>query len=546
MKTKVLKAGDGCGKVGAHADGEIDGQSVGPACGDNTALLETVAYSPGPCPPCTSFSALLAKLPCRFGRFELVAEIGRGGMGVVYKARQFQPDRLVAVKMILGGALADPAWVRRFETEVAATARLSHPNIVGVHEVGDHEGRPFYSMPFIEGSSLSTLVERGKWDSSDVQESTRIIQKAALAIHHAHEQGIVHRDIKPANILVDTNGEPHILDFGLARTLRVDDSLTRPGDVLGSPSYMPPELAKGRGNEATPAADIYGLGAVLYYLLTGRAPFVADTLDAVVQMVIEEAAPLPRRVNPNIGKDLERICLRCLEKEPSKRYGSAAALAADLEHILRSEPVVFPAMSVRERLRRWVLDAPGLTLRLAGLLASAGLSEVWFRVFLKREKFSAITQQELLQQHYLALLVMGVWLTGSVLCHVTLTRRGWTERVRYAWATLDVLAVTAVLGLYHGVASPLIALYPALVGISGLWLRMPLVLLTTVLVEAGYLVLLLLNEVPKIGDRPLYLPHWPVIIMVIMALEGLGVAYLVHRVRALHSYTGAARLEDRR
>jgi len=466
-------------------------------------------------------------LPRRFGQYELLAEIERGGMGVVYRARQLNPERVVAIKMIRGGMLAGTANVRRFQMEVAAAASLDHPNIVGVHEVGDIDGQPYYSMPFVQGASLVKLVERHHWHSPDGREAAEIVTKVARAIHYAHEQGILHRDLKPGNILLDGSGEPHILDFGLAKWLRADDTLTTTGDVLGSPSYMAPEQAAGHAKEATAAADIYGLGAVLYYLLTRKPPFVADSPLDVIQMVLEGQAALPRGLNPRIGVDLERICLRCLEKDPAKRYASAAQMADDLESHLRGEAVTFPAMTLRERLWIWTRSQPALALRVTGLLASALVSEVSFRL---REAPDPL-------QHHLVLLVIGLWLIGSVVCQKLIAKPAWTERGRFAWAALDALSVTAILLTDAAVDSSLIALYPSLVALSGLWQRVPLVLLTTVLTELGYLVLVMAAVL--FGHPELqHPPHWPVIVMVVLALEGLGVAYLVHRVSAPRASRG--------
>jgi tRNA A-37 threonylcarbamoyl transferase component Bud32 len=462
-------------------------------------------------------------LPRRFGEYELLAEMERGGMGIVYKARQRDPSRIVAVKMIRGGGLAGRVEVRRFRSEVAAAASLDHPNIVGVHEVGNHKGQLYYTMPFVEGVSLSTLVEQRRWHSPDGREAARVVAIAARAMQHAHEHGILHRDIKPGNILLDANGEPHILDFGLAKHFRIDNTLTTTGDVLGSPSYMAPEQAAGHANEATPSADIYGLGAVLYYLLTGRPPFAADSPLDVIRLVLEGEAALPRSVNSKIGADLERICLRCLEKNPEKRYESAGRLADDLERYLQGEAIPFPASTLRERLWVWTRKQPGLVLRGSGLVASAFVSEISYQIRGGSDPL----------QHYRIIAVIGLWLVGSLLCQKASARPAWAERARFAWATLDALSVTAILLLDEAVESGLIALYPALVALSGLWLRVPLVLLTTVLSELGYLLLVVTAVLS--GDVRLDQPlHWPVIVMVVLALEGLEVAYFVDRMRTFN------------
>ncbi len=280
----------------------------------------------------------------RIGDYEVLCELGRGGMGVVFKARQVKLGRVVALKMILPGSLPDGSDLARFRTEAEATASLRHPGIVAVHEVGELEGRPFFSMDFIEGGSLATLLRDGPLTGKT---AARHVLAVARAIQHAHEHGILHRDLKPANVLLDEQGLPHVTDFGLARRLG-QDGRTRTGAVLGTPGYMAPEQAAGK-KELTPAVDVYGLGALLYELLTGRPPFRAETpLDTLMQVLERDPAP-PRLLNGNIERDLETVCLKCLEKEPRRRYGSAAELADDLERFLAGEPVQTRSLNLVDR-----------------------------------------------------------------------------------------------------------------------------------------------------------------------------------------------------
>src|SRR5262249_12431053 len=260
--------------------------------------------------------------PQRFGDFELLQEIARGGMGVVYRARQMTLNRIVALKMILSGRLATDEDITRFRTEAEAAARLQHPHIVAVHDVGAIDGQHYFSMDFIEGISLAQKLQNGPLPGRTAARYVRLI---ARAIHHAHKQGILHRDLKPSNILIDAEGEPHITDFGLAKRLGGDSGQTRTGVVLGTPSYMAPEQAAGKSQQLGPPCDIYGLGAVLYELITGRPPFRAETpLDTVMQ-VMDRDPPPPRLLNSNIDHDLETICLKCLEKDPRRRYPTAEA-----------------------------------------------------------------------------------------------------------------------------------------------------------------------------------------------------------------------------
>ena len=259
-----------------------------------------------------------------FGDYELLHEIARGGMGVVYRARQMSLNRPVALKMILAGQLASDTEVRRFYTEAEAAANLDHPGIVPIYEVGQHEGQHFFSMGFVEGQSLAQRLADGPLPS---REAAALMVKVAEAIEYAHQHGVIHRDLKPANILLDKNGNPRVTDFGLAKKVEGDSGLTGSGQIMGTPSYMPPEQAGGQRGEVGPAADVYALGATLYALVTGRPPFQAATaMDTVIQVVSDEPVP-PRRLNASIPRDLETICLKCLQKEPGKRYASAADLA---------------------------------------------------------------------------------------------------------------------------------------------------------------------------------------------------------------------------
>jgi len=298
-----------------------------------------------------------------FGDYELLEEIARGGMGVVYKARQVTLNRIVALKMILAGQLAGEEDVQRFHAEAEAAAGLDHPGIVPIFEVGEHEGQHYFSMGFVEGSSLSAKVADGPLPPKEAAEYTK---KVAEAVAFAHEQGVIHRDLKPANVLLDANDEPRVTDFGLAKKVEGDSGLTATGQILGTPGYMPPEQAAGKLDEVTETADVYSLGAILYNLLTARPPFQADNpLDTLMQ-VLEQEPVAPQRLNTKVDLDLQTIALKCLEKEPRRRYGSAQELVDELDRFLKGEPILARPISQTARAWRWCKRKPVV----AGLCAT--------------------------------------------------------------------------------------------------------------------------------------------------------------------------------
>src|SRR6478672_9101987 len=313
-------------------------------------------------------SARAAELLGELGDYELLEEIGRGGQGVVFRARQKSLNRIVALKVIKLGQWASKVHLRRFRLEAEAAARLEHPGIVPIHEVGERDGSCYFSMKFIEGGQLDEVTRRHPMPP---RRAVELIAKVSRTVHYAHEHGILHRDIKPGNILLDAKGEPHLTDFGLARLVESESSVTHTLDVLGTPSYMAPEQAAGNNAAVGSVTDVYGLGAVLYQLLTGHPPFACGTTYETIKLVLDTEPRQPRLLNPKIDRDLSTICLKSLEKDPKRRYPSALALAEDLERWLKHEPIQARHAGAFTRGRKWVQRNPTSALLAATLVAFA-------------------------------------------------------------------------------------------------------------------------------------------------------------------------------
>ena len=366
-----------CGKCGAKIPADAR-QGVCPACQLETGLgllvnEPVVSRERGdPClddgvrAPDRRKSARTARMLGDFGDYEVQEEIGRGGQGVVYRARQKSLNRSVALKVIGLGHWAKEAHVKRFRLEAEAAARLNHPCIVPIYEVGERDGACYFSMGLVDGGQLDAVA---KGEPMPIRHAAEMIAKLARTVSYAHEHGILHRDIKPGNILLDAKGEPRLTDFGLARLVESESSVTRTLDVLGTPSYMAPEQAVGNNTAVCSATDVYGLGAVFYQLLTGQPPFAGGTTFETVRLVLDTEPKQPRVLNPKVDRDLATICLKCLEKDPKRRYSSALALAEDLERWLRHEPIQARRTGIFTRGRKWVRRNRAIAALIASLAA---------------------------------------------------------------------------------------------------------------------------------------------------------------------------------
>jgi len=332
--------------------------------------------------------------------YEILGVLGRGGMGVVYDARQIALKRRVALKMVTAGAHTGPAERTRFQVEAEAVAALQHPNIVQIYEVGEHDGIPYFSLEYVGGGSLERKIKRQPMPPRD---AAGLVQSLAVAMDYAHERGIVHRDLKPANVLMTADGLPKITDFGLAKRLGdSDSSQTQAGTILGTPSYMAPEQAEGEIKEVGTLADVYSLGAVLYQLLTGRPPFQGTTMLETLELVrTQEPVPV-RQLQPKVARDLETICLKCLQKQPAKRYIDAGALATDLGHFLANEPIEARPVGRVERLWRWCHRNPGIAALTAAvflLLATVAVTSSVMAVRIAFEHAEAVKARDLALQN---------------------------------------------------------------------------------------------------------------------------------------------------
>jgi eukaryotic-like serine/threonine-protein kinase len=452
------------------------------------------------------------------GPYDLIREIGRGGMGVVYQARHRTLNTDVALKTIRASELASVEEVRRFYQEARAAAGLVHPNITRVHDAGECDGLHYLTMDLIQGPSLSDALQQGRLTPAN---AAVLMEQVARAVHYLHEKGIIHRDIKPSNILLDAAGKPHVSDFGLAKVFNTADDATLSGAILGTPNYMSPEQAEGKSAQVTALSDVFSMGAILYELLTGRPPFRTDSPLNTLFAVLETEPTLPRKLDSSIPVDLQQICLRCLEKNPARRYPSAAALADDLQRFLDGEPLAHPVADVQHRIRQSLRREPALASHLLAIGLAAAIVQI-------RALITAVDGRS----HALVMGVLGSWAALCWLMQLWLRTEQRTDAARYTWTAIDIAFYTYLLHLSATWAWPvdmLLVGYAVMITGAALWFQIRLIWWMTTLSVASYFVLRGLHPAMH-GNAP---AHYPLLAAALLASVGANASYQVHRFKRL-------------
>lgn len=441
----------------------------------DAAHAETICATSGQ-PLDGSRGRRMPKIP----NYEILEEIDRGGMGIVYKARQFRPNRLVAIKMMRMGAFSSAQDVERFFHEANAASQLAHAAVVPVYEVGDVHGEPFIVMKFIQGVTMEKLLQRNALTTTDAIKKLRVV---ANAIADAHEHGIIHRDLKPSNILIDEKtGQPWVMDFGLAKSLQTASNLTSAGDIMGTPGYMAPEIATGQSSTASPAADVYGLGAILYRILTGRPPIEVAGGDfaRTIQLIREHDVISPRERDRRIPHDLNAICIQSLETDPALRYPNAGEFAADLRRCLEGESIHVRQSGIFRRVQRWARHRPGLAVTICMLV-------VFYSYHVIADLTGMLPGDEGFKRtvNY----VVPLAILNAMIWQRWLQRTGGAAWTLYAWSTGEVLLLTAVMYSGDGARSGLTSSMFVLVAASSLRCRPLLIGYVTILTMLSYVFL---------------------------------------------------------
>lgn len=436
------------------------------------------------------------------GDYELLEEIARGGMGVVFRAKDRKLDRIVAVKMILDRNLASEKEVARFSTEARAAAHLSHPGIVPVHDVGEQDGHHYYAMGYVPGPTLADKLENGPLPTD---EGLEILMQIADAVHYAHTQGVVHRDLKPSNILMGDNDQPRIVDFGLAKRADHSSQLTIAGQIMGTPGYMAPEQAAGKAGKAGPEVDVYALGALLYHVLTGHSPFY-QSID-VLSAVLEQDPTPPRVLDRRIRRDLSNICMKCLTRSPEKRYDSAKQLKEELQRFISGEPVIAGSSGVVAAIASWVRRQPRFAVTVIG--ASVFYAYHWVPYLLGEPGISR-------RFHTHTTILVLVWCLAAWIYQRLVLKPNPHPWLPYVWLTTDTLLLSwFLMSAAKGAHSSLVAIYFGLVAGAALWFKESVVKIAAIVVTVCYVVVVLYSNYcfPEM-EKITYMESVPAILMI--------------------------------